>query len=210
MASQAMENVTLAVLAGGKGRRMGVPKSGLVLRGQPILAYLLDRLTWQGPTLLVTTPGLERPPGHGRFDMEAVDEHAHRGPLQGVLTALRNAPTRHVVIVPVDMPLLDGRCVSWLAGQLLIHPEAHGVMLRHEGELQPLPAAFTRTLTDAVAKRLDEDRRALRGLADEDGVVVIDAPDFWPKAVWTNLNHPDDLDRFLIQAAHPAKRPRMK
>lgn len=210
MASQAMENVTLAVLAGGEGRRMGAPKSGLVLHGRPILAHLLDRFAWPGPTLLVTTPGLEKPPGHGRFDMEAVDEHAHRGPLQGVLTALRKAPSSLVAIVPLDMPLLDGQCLRWLADQLVIHREARGVMLRHEGELQPLPATFTRTLTGAVAKRLDEDRRALRGLADEDGVVVIDAPDSWPKAVWTNLNHPADLDRFLIQAAHPAKRPRMK
>lgn len=205
METQAPANVTLAVLAGGEGKRMGGPKSGLVLHGRPVLAHLLDRLAWEGPTLLVTTPGLEKPPGHERFDIEAVDERPHRGPLQGVLTALRHAPTPRIVIVPVDMPLLDGQCVRWLAGQLLSHHEARGVMLRHEGELQPFPASFARELTAAVAKRLDEDRRALRGLAEEDGVIVIDAPLSWPKAIWTNLNHPDDLDQFLQAARHSRK-----
>ena len=41
---------------------MGGPKSRLVLNGRPILDRL-ERFAWRGPTLLVTSPGNEGPPG---------------------------------------------------------------------------------------------------------------------------------------------------
>jgi molybdopterin-guanine dinucleotide biosynthesis protein A len=55
---------TLAVLAGGEGRRMGLPKGDLALDGRPILKRLLDRLVWLVSTLLVTAPGREHPTGY--------------------------------------------------------------------------------------------------------------------------------------------------
>ena len=69
---------------------MGQPKGLLTLKGQPILDYLLDALAWPGPTLLVTAPGREHPPGWERFDNEAADPESGGGPLRGVLTALES------------------------------------------------------------------------------------------------------------------------
>src|SRR3954467_7419583 len=101
-------DVALAVLAGGAGSRMGGPKAWLEVGGRPILEHLLDRFAWPGPTLLVTAPGLERPPGHERFTIEATDSVPGGGPLQGILTALRALraplPSRSVVVTTVDMP----------------------------------------------------------------------------------------------------------
>ncbi|MGA2229554.1 MAG: NTP transferase domain-containing protein, partial [Tepidisphaeraceae bacterium] len=68
-----LSQVTLAILAGGEGRRMGKPKAELRIDGVPILQYLLQSLQWPGPTLLVTAPSRERPPGSDTFDREAVD-----------------------------------------------------------------------------------------------------------------------------------------
>ena len=38
-----MTDVTLAILAGGAGSRMGMPKAELRIGGRPILEHLLDR-----------------------------------------------------------------------------------------------------------------------------------------------------------------------
>src|SRR3954467_6767125 len=89
---------TLVILAGGAGSRMGKPKGGLLIDDRPILEYLLDRFRWPGPTLLVTAPGREHPPGCQRFDLEAVDPVSDAGPLRGILTALENATTDQVVV----------------------------------------------------------------------------------------------------------------
>ena len=52
-----MRDVTLAILAGGEGSRMGYPKAELASHGRAILPVLLECFQWEGPTLLVTAPG---------------------------------------------------------------------------------------------------------------------------------------------------------
>src|SRR5579862_8121383 len=84
---------TLAILAGGNSRRMGFPKSQLKIQNKPILQYLLETLTWPGPTLLITAPGHEHPPAHNLFHTEAIDPTPQQGPLRGILTALQNSQT---------------------------------------------------------------------------------------------------------------------
>src|SRR5215212_4639921 len=95
---------TLAVLAGGRGSRMKIPKSRLTLHGRPILRYLLDTTQWRGPTMLVTSPGLDRPPAFDLFDTEVVDSVAGEGPLRGLITALSYATSERIIAVTVDMP----------------------------------------------------------------------------------------------------------
>jgi len=90
--------VTLAILAGGAGRAWVRPSRDSKLRGQPILDYLLDRFDWPGPTLLVTAPGVEHPPGWQRFSAEVTDRIAGEGPLRGVLTALDNCHTDLLIV----------------------------------------------------------------------------------------------------------------
>src|SRR5271163_3705700 len=119
---------TLAVLAGGEGRRMGGPKGSLSLDSRPILERLLDRLAWPGPTLLVTAPGRNHPPGWRRFTNEATDPVAGEGPLRGILTALENASTNEVVVLPVDMPNITRAPLAWLAARLQENPAAAAVM----------------------------------------------------------------------------------
>src|SRR3954470_6533758 len=98
--------VTLAILAGGRGQRMGKPKGLLKIGNQPILTYLLKRFNWRGPTMLVTSPGRERPPGTEGFDLEVVDPVEGMGPVRGVMTALENSKTDFLIVASVDMPLV--------------------------------------------------------------------------------------------------------
>jgi molybdenum cofactor guanylyltransferase len=190
---------TLAVLAGGEGRRMGGPKGALALDGRPILERLLDRLAWPGPTLLVTAPGRRRPPGWRRFAGEATDPVAGDGPLRGILTALENAPTNDVVVIPVDMPNLTPAPLAWLAARLQDHPSAVAVMAQQSGRIEPLPAAFrVSTARNFLRARLSNRQLALHSLSDSPRVVVVSAPRNWPGDFWVNLNTPSDLENFSI------------
>ncbi len=192
-----LSTCTLAVLAGGQGSRMGRPKGLLTVGGVPVLARLLARLAWPGPTLLVTAPGRERPPAGDRFDAEAVDPVAGQGPLRGVLTALETAASAVVVVVVVDMPGVTAAQVQWLAGQL---GQGLGVMCdRDDGgrrQVEPFPLAVRTAATDAVRRRLAAGRRSVHGLAGEPGFAVHPAPGDWPASAWANLNTPADAARF--------------
>jgi molybdopterin-guanine dinucleotide biosynthesis protein A len=192
---RAVRDVTLAILAGGEGSRMGYPKGELRLGGRPILPVLLERFAWEGPTLLVTAPGRQHPTGWERFTREAADPVAGRGPLRGVLTALENSETGVTVVAAVDMPRVGAEQLRWVVQELERHPDAAGMMLRHEGQVQPLPAAFRATAAVLVRRAVDSNRRSLHGLLGDPSVVAVDAPREWGDDVWTNLNSPDDLTR---------------
>lgn len=196
-----MDQVTLAILAGGAGQRMGRPKGLLTIAGNPILRFLHDRLRWTGPTLLVTAPGREHPPGHEAFDAEAVDAVADEGPLRGVLTALQHAATPLVVIHPVDMPGIDPSCLRRLVSELDARPACHVLMTRHRNRLEPFPSAYRRTAAEWIEARLAGGNRALHGLADDNRAAIIPAPPDWPETIWTNLNDPADLARFAARFA---------
>ena len=191
-------DVTLAVLAGGEASRMGRPKAELQVAGVPILRHLLRRFDWPGPTLLVTAPGRERPPGYEMFAREAVDPSFGQGPLRGILTAIENALTPSLVAVAVDMPFVEREQLTWLASELHGRPEALGIMTyqRDAGaaQLQPFPAAFCADAAAPVRRLLEMNRRSLHALLDCPGVVAVDAPAAWDARTWTNLNSPGDLD----------------
>jgi len=188
-----MRDVTLAILAGGEGSRMGYPKGELRLGGRPILPVLLERFAWEGPTLLVTAPGRQHPTGWERFTREVADPVAGQGPLRGVLTALENSDTPVTVVAAVDMPRVASEQLRWVTRQLYSHPDAVGLMPTHEGQVQPLPAAFRVTAAALVRRALESNRRSLHGLLGDPSVVPVDAPREWGDHVWTNLNFPDDL-----------------
>ena len=193
-------DVTLAVLAGGEGSRMGRPKSLLEIHGQPVLDELLDRFPWPGPTLLVTSPGRERPPGAHRFTAEAVDPVAGRGPLQGVLTALESATTDITVVVTVDMPGVGVEQLHRLLRHLTADPQWLGVMFTQAGEsgeqLEPFPSAFRKTARAILQNRLNEGTGSVQGLAKLNGFATAASPQEWAEDVWTNLNRPADLERW--------------
>ena len=192
------EGVTLAVLAGGQGSRMGRPKAMLQLGGRPILEYLLDRFAWPGVTLLVTAPGREHPPGWQRFDGERSDPAPGQGPLRGILTALENSRTPRLIIATVDMPNIRHQHLQWLVDHLDCSG-AKGVMCRccieAETQIEPFPLALSRESQPIIRSRLDAGKRWVLGLLEERDFVSVDAPADWDRKIWLNLNAPEDLAR---------------
>ncbi|MBC8107405.1 MAG: molybdenum cofactor guanylyltransferase [Anaerolineae bacterium] len=188
-------DATLCILAGGEARRMGVAKADLLVRGQPILAYLLNRLQWRGSTMLITAPSRRSPAGCERFDREVVDPVDGQGPLRGVLTALENLATSLAVIATVDMPRIEARHLNWLIEQL--DRASLGVMLRRESHVEPFPSVYRAAASDVVRQRFTSGERSVAALAKFPEFVSIDAPVDWNDSVWTNLNTPDDFARFI-------------
>ncbi len=200
-------SLTLAVIAGGAGSRMGMPKAWIAINGAPILSYLLDRWSWPGPKLLITSPSRCHPPACERFDREILDSIPDQGPLRGLLTALEAAPTEIVVAVTCDMPLIERDQLVWLAQCLAEQPRAQGVMLNHPGSetkaIEPFPCALCRSATNLLRRRLNCPDRSVGSLAELAEFSLLTVPDHWPAQMWTNLNSPPDLERFLAEATKP-------
>lgn len=189
---QKTSDITLAILAGGEGSRMGKPKGELRVGGKPILHYLLERLAWPGPTMLVTAPGREHPPAWEQFSTEVADPIARAGPLRGILTALDNAKTEIVIVTPVDMPLVDRSQLEWLANQL---GDSLGVMTTRGETIEPFPSAFKTIARDVIREQLESGKGGIGRLTKLPQFRAVAAPPIWSESVWTNLNTIHDLDQ---------------
>ena len=186
--------ITLATLAGGEGARMGGPKALLRVNDAPILDHLVGRFRWTGPTLLITAPGRESPPGAERFTRESVDSVAGQGPLRGVFTALENSPTPLVVITAVDMPLIERRhldeLIDHLGTSLAIMPAR---LIDGRRQVEPFPSIFHVGAIETIRARLERDDRSVARLCDGADARFATIDVNWEPTAWLNLNHPSDL-----------------
>jgi len=166
MTSPEPATVTLAILAGGAGSRMGLPKSHLEIHGQPILQYLLNQFRWPGPTLLVTSPGRQNPPAASLFGREVSDPIPDQGPLRGLLTTLEHSTTPLVLACTTDMPLVRPMHLHWLLDQFSSHSQSLGLMIQTQaGRIEPFPSLFHTSAANPIAQQLQQVRRSVHGLA---------------------------------------------
>ncbi len=123
-----------AVLAGGRGRRMGAAKPLTQLAGRHLISYPLAALSAAGVDAVVVAKRRSPLP---RLHCPVLREPARPShPLCGVIAALRFAGERPVLVVGCDMPFLTGGLLAWLATQEgVVVPEV-------EGRLQPLLARY--------------------------------------------------------------------
>lgn len=178
---------------------MGRPKGEICINGQSILAYLLDRFSWPGPTLLVTAPGREHPPAWERFDREVVDPIPDQGPLRGILTALENLKTPLLMVTTVDMPGVQTAQLLWLLDQMRRSPNRLGLMLRSsEGTktVEPFPSVFRAGAREIINRRIQSGKLSVQKLIEEKDFDTVVAPASWDSRAWTNLNMPTDLTNF--------------
>lgn len=187
---------------------MGQPKALLKIHDQPILAYLHEQIAWPGPTLLVTAPGLEHPPGAELFTAEATDAVADQGPLCGVLTALQHASTPITVITTVDMPNVRREHLDWLIARLLVQPERLGVMAfcntrsaEGAGRVEPFPLACRREAAEIISQRLAAGPRSVHALSQLPVFSAEPAPSDWHADIWLNLNFREDVEAFTAASS---------
>lgn len=191
-----MQDVTLAILAGGASSRMGVAKTELTVADSPILQYLLARFAWIGPTLLVTAPGRQHPPGFQLFDREVSDPIADQGPLRGILTALDAASTDLLLVATVDMPAVSPDQLRWLVDRFRARESAAGLLMRHGQRIEPFPSIYRKDAAELIRDRMEKGERSVHRLLSETHFALIDVPSDWPAAIWTNLNCPADVEAF--------------
>jgi molybdenum cofactor guanylyltransferase len=196
----------VAVLAGGRGERIGGEKPTRTLAGRALIDYpLAAAREARLETVVVAKRDTRLPPGLDARLICEPDEPRH--PLAGALAALeqaaassseRSAPAP-VVLVGCDMPFLTGALLGWLAAA---HDGA--VLFELDGRRQPLPgrclARHVPLLRDALAARAPL-REALAALSPE----VVDERELArfgdPRRLCFSVNRSEDLataQRWLV------------
>lgn len=151
-----------AVLAGGRGSRLGGDKPSALLAGSPLISYPLAALSETCSRVAVVckraTALPPLPPGVERWDEP--DEPRH--PAAGVAHALERAG-HSVLVCAADMPFVTAGACRRLVEAAAAVPEASAVVAESAGWLQPAfavyrPAALPalRACSDAQLTRVVE------------------------------------------------------
>jgi molybdopterin-guanine dinucleotide biosynthesis protein A len=105
----------IAILAGGKSRRMGTDKSFVLLDGKPLLQHVIDRVTVLGLPIIVVA---NQPEKYERFGLPIfTDIIPDAGSLGGLYTAIQSSGVERTLCVACDMPFLNPTLLRYLLDQ---------------------------------------------------------------------------------------------
>ncbi len=126
------------ILIGGKSKRMGKPKAALQWQGRNLLESILDTVKEEiaNPVLLGEAPTEISLPDFKQIP----DITGCEGPMAGMLSAMRWAPTSGWLFAACDMPLLSVEALQWLQQQR--KPGRWVVLPCIEDQVQPLLAIY--------------------------------------------------------------------
>ena len=150
-------NITGAILAGGRGARMGGIDKGLVkLDGRPLVEHVIQRLQPQVPDIIISANRSHHE--YARYGFTVVGDTVksgddYAGPLAGILSALTHATTDYIVIVPCDVPRLPKDLVTRLLLQLQC--DGSRACMAHDGaRAQPIFALLHVSLRNELRRAL--------------------------------------------------------
>ncbi len=197
------ENLSVAIIAGGKSRRFGEPKA-LARFGE---RSLLEHALWLAQTL---TPEVMVITGENNFEFSLPvpsfpDIIPACGPLGGLYTALVQARSIFVATLPCDMPLLSAGVYRELYRRM--DGEKPVVAVSHKG-LEPLVAIWPRSALQTVHDHLVSRQLKLREVFQTLGMIAVPLPQVmsvYRPEMFHNVNTRQDLEELneLSRSSEP-------
>ncbi|MDH3287630.1 MAG: molybdenum cofactor guanylyltransferase [Betaproteobacteria bacterium] len=186
------DKITGVILAGGRGQRMGSVDKGLkLLRGKPMVAWVIERFAPQVDELLVNAnQNLDRYAqlGH-RVIPDAIEGFA--GPLAGLERALAEARHELVATVPCDSPHLALDLIERLRGALQRH-EADLAVAKTGAQAHPVFCLCRKSVSSSLTEFLAGGGRKIDAWYSRLKVIEV-AFDDEPGA-FSNVNTKADLE----------------
>lgn len=189
---QNIQNLSLAIIAGGKSRRFGAPKALADYCGKRLIEYplaLADALTL--PAFIVN--GLVT--NYADLEIPVIsDIIPDCGPIGGLYTALKHASTEFVATVPVDMPLLPPKIYQILFRSI---DQMKPVVARTNADIEPLVSIWPKKSIGFIKMCIDERRYSLRTPIKELDAKLINMEETYSdfrEAFFLNVNYQEDLE----------------
>ena len=187
-----MNNLTVAIMAGGQSSRMGMDKSFVLFEGRPMIEVVIDAVAGLGDeTLLITN----KPDEYAHLNLPMVsDVYPDHGSLGGIFTAVHAASHPHTLVVACDMPWLNRPLLEHM---IALRESADVIVPRWEKYPEPLHAIYNKACLNPIEAKLKEKRLKITGFFGEVDVQFVDREEIERfdrnGRSFANINSPDDL-----------------
>lgn len=196
------KNMSLIILAGGLGSRMGgVRKAFLEVGGRRIIERLLDELC---PAFGETVVSCRAPEDFANYPVRtAPDRFEARSSLTGIHAGLSVCAFEHAFVCACDAPFVQQGLAVRLAEQ---GEETDDVVipLKEDGYREPLCAVYSRRCVRPVAEQLDRGEYKIIGFFGQVQVrevpVSLLRPGDPDLLSFVNVNTPEELERWRAAA----------
>ena len=186
---------TVAIVAGGRSRRMGRDKALVELDGRPMLEHVIKRVSGlgQAQTLLVSNDHA----AHARFGLPMVrDSLPDAGSLGGIYTALTHSHSGHTLVVACDMPFLSPALLRHML-ELREEGRFDVIVPRVDGYPQGLHAVYGQACVAPIRAQIEAGRLKVIGFYDQARVRYLDEDEWGPLdptgRALGNVNTPEEL-----------------
>jgi len=167
---------------------MGRPKQLVEIGDLTMIEHIVGALSGEVDEIVLIGNG----PVPASLDglARVADADGCRGPMAGILGALRARPDACWVVTPCDLPLLRGVVVRWLS--LNRRPGVCVVLPSIDGFVEPLLALYEPEARALLEEASAAGEHALHRLASQAGVVTAEPPEALRRC-WFNANTPHEL-----------------
>ena len=175
---------------------MGGEDKGLTrLQGKPMVQHVIERLTPQLSTLVISANrNQERYQQYG-YPVVADGDEQFQGPLAGIASGIQATDTPLVLVSPCDTPLLPTNLVSRLYN--LLQQSDSSIAVAHDGErLQQLCFLAKRSILDSITEQLEQEQRRVQQWINSLNPVICT---FDQPIAFSNINTPEEQQRIAQQ-----------
>jgi len=179
-------SVTVAILAGGQGRRFGGQDKGLVeVLGKPLIEHILEQLTQETTSIVINAnrnQSVYKAYGYPVIEDTMAD---YQGPLAGFASVMGNIGTEYLLTLPCDAPTIPQHYVERM--MQCQQAELADIVVASDGSrIQPVHALIATRLLPSLLEFLARGERKIDRWYAEHKMATLDFSD--APEVFHNLN----------------------
>ena len=179
-------SVTVAVLAGGQGRRFGGQDKGLVtVTGKPLIEHILDQLESQTSNIVINANRNQSV--YKRYGYPVVEDTLadYQGPLAGFASVMTCINTDFLITLPCDAPKIPHHLIKRMMALQVV--ESADIVVASDGSrLQPVHAMIATRLLPSLLRFLERGERKIDRWYAEHKMAILDCSQ--EPEVFHNLN----------------------
>ncbi|MDJ0834396.1 MAG: molybdenum cofactor guanylyltransferase MobA [Gammaproteobacteria bacterium] len=185
------DDVTIVILAGGKGRRMqGEDKGLLAYRERPLIQHVIDAASRQCQRILINANRNQDQYQAFGYPVIADLVPDFPGPLAGFFSAMQAASTDYILTLPCDGPIIvDEYLASMLTA--LNAGDAEIIVAGDGQRMQPVHALIPVNLSDSLHQFLAEGERKIVLWYQRHRIAMVEFAE--DSGFFTNINSLEDL-----------------